>query len=1374
MGTDILERFEDVSFEAGHVDRKGLEGNVGSIGRDEHILENAMVHGQRDFMPTDEVERNTKQEDEFSTDEDTRNGYLESGNALSDVQRATRRAEEAANRRFEAAKWLQKMVGALGISSEPSEEEMMLCLRNGLVLCILINKVHPGAVPKIVENPPPSSPADRALSAYQYFENVRNFLVALDDLGLPSFEASDLEQGSCVAGSMAKVVDCILALKSFCEWRDSGALGIWKYIGGITKPGVKASPKGYQGFSNGKLHDPSLTHKNSYQPRKRWVLPSLDSSMAAEIETSDEFAGDTGSLETSNPVSQTQVESRPNGTVDAMMDTQDFALNTSATDSTANWIHHIGQKFREVLQVKAKRTQDVLASENSKNGASQSLPSLVKSILGDKDPGEIPVLVEFMLRKVMEEFEHRLFVQNEQIYKLKHAFQELLMQKERQISREKLLETLAAGSTEELKIVMNQLQLVKMEKKQLEEESRKKEEHSEQLIKDREDKIVKLEVLCNEVEILKHGDHEHKLHLELQRELELESRKRISEMESLLAESQIKMQELQMSSFLELENVRRKELMCQNQLKQQLQAYQSLRRISYSVREEVLNMQTGWQGEIETLQVELEALSAAASGYHKVLAENRELYNEVQDLKGNIRVYCRVRPSLVDQKGREGTVDYIGDNGDITIVNPSKQGKDARKSFNFNKVFGSSASQEEVFRDTQPLIRSVLDGFNVCIFAYGQTGSGKTYTMSGPNICSEESWGVNYRALNDLFQISQNRKDVFRYEVGVQMIEIYNEQVRDLLVSDGAHKRLEIRNNSQQNGLNVPDASLLPVKSTADVLELMKIGQKNRAIGATALNERSSRSHSVLTVHVQGMDLATGSILRGCLHLVDLAGSERVDKSEAMGDRLREAQHINKSLSALGDVIAALAHKSPHVPYRNSKLTQLLQDSLGGQAKTLMFVHVNSDVDSYGETISTLKFAERVASVELGAARSNKESGESRELKEQVTVLKDVLVKKDAEIVKRDAEISKRDAEIARLQDLKNVVVNVQEANISMEKPKVKNQSLLLYSPRLSSETQGQKLRKMVPDGVLNVEARPVSRSSGNRIPRRALPSVPSPRDSFSDDADKNSEGAGPAGTSPNSKTFEEDSGILRQSVRSFPQDCEHSAVWSSMQVNASKQKGGQHSLNDQEASLKDWKDRIQSSTESLLTSASLDEEFKYWDAGDPFKISAESTKEQLVGSSPTVLVDVLNRANVLQHPNDFNGGKSERRRPFYSSNSYMPDRHVENEAQSLQGAEFEDKFSELSEGAVSQEIEIDGSFATIHEHTLSQRSYKVPSGKSNVVERRSSHLSQIPRPPSRSDRRANKVSGESTLDWPKNATSHRQPLLVQSGLQSKSTKRWH
>ncbi|KAI3741769.1 hypothetical protein L1987_59446 [Smallanthus sonchifolius] len=359
--------------------------------------------------------------------------------------------------------------------------------------------------------------------------------------------------------------------------------------------------------------------------------------------------------------------------------------------------------------------------------------------------------------------------------------------------------------------------------------------------------------------------------------------------------------------------------------------------------------------------------------------------SENNKMVGNIRVYCRVRPGRLNS---QSVVDNI-EEGTITINTPAKYGKGCR-SFNFNKVFGPSATQAEVFADTRPLIRSVLDGYNVCIFAYGQTGSGKTHTMTGPKDLTEDSQGVNYKALSDLFFLAQQRKDTFEYDVSVQMIEIYNEQVRDLLATE------EIRNNSQ-NGYNVPDASLVQVASMYDVIELMNLGQRNRAVGATALNDRSSRSHSCLTVHIQGKDLTSGNVLHGCMHLVDLAGSERVDKSEVAGDRLKEAQHINKSLSALGDVISSLAQKNSHVPYRNSKLTQLLQDSLGGQAKTLMFVHISPELNAVGETLSTLKFAERVATVELGAAQVHKDSSDVKDLKEQIANLKAALSKKEGD-----------------------------------------------------------------------------------------------------------------------------------------------------------------------------------------------------------------------------------------------------------------------------------------------------------------------------------------------------------------------------------------
>ncbi|KAG7651613.1 Kinesin motor domain [Arabidopsis thaliana x Arabidopsis arenosa] len=474
---------------------------------------------------------------------------------------------------------------------------------------------------------------------------------------------------------------------------------------------------------------------------------------------------------------------------------------------------------------------------------------------------------------------------------------------------------------------------------------------------------------------------------------------KIQELEQNLVMWKTKVREMEKKSESNHQRWSQKELSYKSFIDNQSQALLELRSYSRSIKQEILKVQENYTDQFSQLGKKLIELSNAAENYHAVLTENRKLFNELQELKGNIRVFCRVRPFLPAQGAANTVVEYVGEDGELVVTNPTRPGKDGLRQFKFNKVYSPTASQADVFSDIRPLVRSVLDGYNVCIFAYGQTGSGKTYTMTGPDGSSEEDWGVNYRALNDLFKISQSRKGNISYEVGVQMVEIYNEQVLDLLSDDNSQKKtLGILSTTQQNGLAVPDASMYPVTSTSDVITLMDIGLQNRAVGSTALNERSSRSHSIVTVHVRGKDLKTGSVLYGNLHLVDLAGSERVDRSEVTGDRLREAQHINKSLSSLGDVIFSLASKSSHVPYRNSKLTQLLQTSLGGRAKTLMFVQLNPDATSYSESMSTLKFAERVSGVELGAAKTSKEGKDVRDLMEQLASLKDTIARKDEEI----------------------------------------------------------------------------------------------------------------------------------------------------------------------------------------------------------------------------------------------------------------------------------------------------------------------------------------------------------------------------------------
>lgn len=383
------------------------------------------------------------------------------------------------------------------------------------------------------------------------------------------------------------------------------------------------------------------------------------------------------------------------------------------------------------------------------------------------------------------------------------------------------------------------------------------------------------------------------------------------------------------------------------------------------------------------------------------LAERRRLFNLVQELRGNIRVFCRVRPprhgSAAGLAALPVSFPDLALGGDAHL---STSIAVADRRFDFDHVFAPDASQEMVYEETAGVVASVLDGYNVCVFAYGQTGSGKTHTMNG----SSGDPGVNFRALTDLFRIAEGRGEHSDFEVGVSMVEIYNEVLRDLIydteseasstaatastmgssvssVSSGcsassgrpaAPPKLEIRKHptaTTQNAVYVPGLTNVTVKSVEDVWELMERGARNRSQHATDMNEHSSRSHLILSVNVVAVNRLTKVRTSGTLSLVDLAGSERLSRSHAVGERLKEAQHINKSLATLGDVFMALLEKAAHVPYRNSKLTYLLQESLGGDAKTLMFVNTSCDEADVGETVSSLQFAQRVARVEKGAAQ---------------------------------------------------------------------------------------------------------------------------------------------------------------------------------------------------------------------------------------------------------------------------------------------------------------------------------------------------------------------------------------------------------------------
>ncbi|ERN14348.1 hypothetical protein AMTR_s00033p00213100 [Amborella trichopoda] len=361
--------------------------------------------------------------------------------------------------------------------------------------------------------------------------------------------------------------------------------------------------------------------------------------------------------------------------------------------------------------------------------------------------------------------------------------------------------------------------------------------------------------------------------------------------------------------------------------------------------------------------------------YNKEQAERKELYNKVLEMKGNIRVFCRCRPMSKEElsSGSAMVVDFdSAKDGELGI----HVGGSSKRIFKFDRVYTPKDDQVHVFGDASSFVVSVLDGYNVCIFAYGQTGTGKTFTMEG----TEHNRGVNYRTLEELFRIARERKDMFHYDISVSVLEVYNEQIRDLLATVPASKKLEIK-QAGEGVHHVPGLVEAQVNNSSEVWTVLQAGSSARAVGSNNVNEHSSRSHCMLCIMVRSKNLMSGECTNSKLWLVDLAGSERLGKTEAQGERLKEAQNINKSLSALGDVINALATKSSHVPYRNSKLTHLLQDSLGGDSKTLMFVQISPCEKDSGETLSSLNFATRVRGVELGPAKKQIDTTELQKLK---------------------------------------------------------------------------------------------------------------------------------------------------------------------------------------------------------------------------------------------------------------------------------------------------------------------------------------------------------------------------------------------------------
>ncbi|KAJ2227492.1 kinesin-like nuclear fusion protein [Coemansia sp. RSA 485] len=406
---------------------------------------------------------------------------------------------------------------------------------------------------------------------------------------------------------------------------------------------------------------------------------------------------------------------------------------------------------------------------------------------------------------------------------------------------------------------------------------------------------------------------------------------------------------------------------------------------------------------ISSREIQIAELQEAVSSRNNLISEleaklrveettRRRLHNTIQELRGNIRVFCRVRPLLVEEKSSDAALPIklpeSEEQNEIELTQSSENalGKATAKTFpfKFDRVFAPESTQDTVFEEVSQLIQSALDGYPVCIFAYGQTGSGKTHTMQGPDAIEstdDKALGIIPRAVQQIYDTTSKLAERgWEYVLEGQFVEIYNETLQDLLAPAGRsgssqpnagdkQTKLEIYQDSDGH-TRVKNVTTVRVDSAKRVHWLLARAAENRTVAATNCNERSSRSHSVFTLYLRGNNALTGESSSGVLNLIDLAGSERLSSSGSSGDRLKETQAINKSLSSLGDVIAALAKGSRHIPYRNSKLTHLLQESLGaGNSKTLMFVCVNPSSASAQESLCSLQFATKVNSCHIGTAR---------------------------------------------------------------------------------------------------------------------------------------------------------------------------------------------------------------------------------------------------------------------------------------------------------------------------------------------------------------------------------------------------------------------
>ncbi|KAL5007225.1 hypothetical protein ScPMuIL_016031 [Solemya velum] len=445
----------------------------------------------------------------------------------------------------------------------------------------------------------------------------------------------------------------------------------------------------------------------------------------------------------------------------------------------------------------------------------------------------------------------------------------------------------------------------------------------------------------------------------------------------------------------------------------------------------------------------------------------------------NVRVAVRVRPLLPKEK-------LEGDEMCVRLNTNAAQlilGKD--RGFTFDDVFGTKTTQVELY-DTcvQSLVNKIFQGYNATIFAYGQTGSGKTYTMGSGNMSiMEEEYGIIPRALQVMFDIMKTKTNV-DFSIKVSYIEIYKEELQDLLDMQTPIKELHVREDDKGNTVIV-GAREVECESLDDVMSSLESGSAMRHTGSTQMNEHSSRSHSIFTVVVgqkwteddvlaskrkqseSSNDIFDDEIshyMSGKFHFVDLAGSERAHRTGNVGDRFKESVHINSGLLALGNVISALGDpkkKAQHIPYRESKITRLLKDSLGGNANTLMICCISPSLSSFDESLNALKYANRARNIKnKPIVNRDVQSIRFQEMQSEIKALREELARQRTSMLSAGPR-DKPSEQAEQVKELENKVIKLQTecAHYKMIAEEAYKQLIQIQEKDMLSRSQNVRLK---------------------------------------------------------------------------------------------------------------------------------------------------------------------------------------------------------------------------------------------------------------------------------------------------------------------------